>query len=52
LSTGSDEPVVLYEIIRQRYERAAAVLTSNRAVEEMPGLFGVTAPYLGTPTLL
>jgi len=35
-----DEPVDLYEVIRQRYERGALVLTSNRAVEEWPPLFG------------
>lgn len=35
-----DEPVDLYEIIRQRYERASTLLTSNRAVEELPALFG------------
>jgi DNA replication protein DnaC len=35
-----DEPVDLYEIIRQRYERAATILTSNRAVDELPPLFG------------
>lgn len=37
---AGDEPIDLYEIIRQRYERAATVLTSNRAVEELPALFG------------
>lgn len=37
---GGDEPIDLYEIIRQRYERAATVLTSNRAVDELPALFG------------
>lgn len=35
-----DEPVDLYEIIRHRYERGATILTSNRAVEELPALFG------------
>ena len=35
-----DEPVDVYEIIRQRYEHGATVLTSNRAVHEMPQLFG------------
>ncbi len=35
-----DEPMDLYEVIRQRYERAALVITSNRALEEWPPLFG------------
>lgn len=35
-----DEPLDLYEIIRQRYERAATILTSNRALEEWHPLFG------------
>jgi len=35
-----DEPIDLYEIIRQRYERSSTILTSNRAVEEWPALFG------------
>jgi DNA replication protein DnaC len=35
-----DEPMDLYEIIRQRYEHAATILTSNRAVDELPPLFG------------
>lgn len=35
-----DEPIDLYEIIRQRYERHSTILTSNRAVEEWPALFG------------
>lgn len=34
------EPEDLYEIIRQRYERGAMVLTSNRAVHEWYPLFG------------
>ena len=29
----------LYEIIRQRYERGALILTSNRALDEWPALF-------------
>jgi len=36
----SDEPVDLYEIIRQRYQRGGTILTSNRAVDELPPLFG------------
>jgi DNA replication protein DnaC len=35
-----DEPIDLYEIIRQRYQHGATILTSNRAVEELPALFG------------
>ncbi len=34
-----DEPIDLYELIRQRYERGSIILTSNRAVEEWPPLF-------------
>ena len=34
-----DEPLDLYEIIRQRYERASTIITSNRAVEEWAPLF-------------
>lgn len=34
-----DEPIDLYEIIRQRYERGAMILTSNRAIEEWHPLF-------------
>lgn len=35
-----DEPIDLYEVIRQRYERASTILTSNRALEEWHPLFG------------
>ena len=35
-----DEPADLYEIIRQRYEHGAMILTSNRDIEELPPLFG------------
>jgi DNA replication protein DnaC len=35
-----DEPVDLYEVIRQRYERGSTIFTSNRALEEWPPLFG------------
>jgi DNA replication protein DnaC len=35
----SDEPIDLYEVIRQRYERGSIVITSNRALEEWPPLF-------------
>ena len=34
-----DEPIDLYEIIRQRYERGAMIVTSNRAIEEWHPLF-------------
>ena len=36
----ADEPIDLHEIIRQRYERASTILTSNRALDELPPLFG------------
>ena len=35
-----DEPLDLYEVIRQRYEQASTIFTSNRAPEELPVLFG------------
>ncbi|MCP3170061.1 ATP-binding protein [Myxococcus qinghaiensis] len=35
-----DEPVDLYEVVRQRYERKSTVITSNRAIEEWPPFFG------------
>lgn len=35
-----DEPHDLYEVIRQRYERGSMILTSNRAIDEWPPLFG------------
>ena len=34
-----DEPIDLYEIIRARYERAAMIITSNRALDEWYPLF-------------
>jgi DNA replication protein DnaC len=34
-----DEPIDLYEVIRQRYERGAMIVTSNRALEEWHPLF-------------
>ena len=34
-----DEPIDLYEVIRQRYERGAMIMTSNRAIEEWHPLF-------------
>ena len=36
---SGNEPLDLYEIIRQRYERASTIITSNRAVEEWAPLF-------------
>jgi len=35
-----DEPMDLYEIIRQRYERSSTIMTSNRDVAEWYPLFG------------
>lgn len=35
-----DEPIDLYELLRQRYERGSLIITSNRAIEEWPPLFG------------
>ena len=35
-----DEAADLYEVIRLRYRRGALILTSNRDVEELGGLFG------------
>lgn len=35
-----DEPTDLYDLIRVRYETAPIVITSNRAIEEWPTLFG------------
>jgi DNA replication protein DnaC len=35
-----DEPIDLYELVRRRYEHASTVVTSNRAKEEWPSLFG------------
>jgi DNA replication protein DnaC len=37
---GAEESMDLYELIRQRYERGAMLLTSNRAVSEWGALFG------------
>ncbi|MGH1348852.1 MAG: IS21-like element helper ATPase IstB [Nannocystales bacterium] len=34
-----DEPIGLHDIIRQRYERASTVITSNRGLEEWAPLF-------------
>lgn len=35
----NDEPIDLYEIFRQRYERGAMIVTSNRALDEWYPLF-------------
>lgn len=35
-----EEPMDLYEVIRQRYERASTIITSNRDIEEWYPLFG------------
>lgn len=34
-----EEPIDLYEVVRQRYERGAMIITSNRAIEEWHPLF-------------
>lgn len=34
-----DEPIDLYEIVRERYERGSMIITSNRALEEWYPLF-------------
>jgi len=44
-----DEPHDLYEIIRRRYERGATMITTNRAVEELPAIFG--EPLLASAAL-
>jgi DNA replication protein DnaC len=36
----NEEPLDLYEIIRQRYERGSTIITSNRDVDEWYPLFG------------
>lgn len=36
---AGDEPIDLYEVIRQRYERGGMIVTSNRAIEEWHPLF-------------
>ncbi len=37
-----EEPIDLYEIIRQRYERGSTIITSNRDIDEWYPLFGDT----------
>ena len=36
---SDDEPLDLYEIIRLRHERGSTIVTSNRALEELPAIF-------------
>jgi DNA replication protein DnaC len=36
----ADEPIDLYDVIRQRHERGSIIITSNRALEEWHPLFG------------
>lgn len=35
-----DESGDLYEVVRRRYEQGSTIITSNRAIEEWPPLFG------------
>jgi DNA replication protein DnaC len=37
---SADESGDLYEVVRRRYERGSTIITSNRAIEEWPPLFG------------
>ncbi|MBL8914160.1 MAG: IS21-like element helper ATPase IstB [Archangium sp.] len=37
---NADESGDLYEVVRARYERGSTIITSNRAIEEWPPLFG------------
>ena len=37
---SQDEPADLYEIVRRRYEHGSTIISSNRAVEEWPPMFG------------
>jgi len=39
-SLSQDETIELYDIIRLRYERQSTILTSNRALDEFPAIFG------------
>lgn len=39
-SLRGEEPLDLYEVIRQRYERGATIITSNRDDQELAQLFG------------
>lgn len=44
-----EEPHDLYEVIRQRYERASTIFTSNRDMREWPSLFN--EPLLATAAM-
>jgi DNA replication protein DnaC len=35
-----EETLDLYDVIRLRYERGSILITSNRALEELPSIFG------------
>ncbi len=37
---AQDEPTDLYVIVRRKYERARRIITSNRAIDEWPLMFG------------
>jgi hypothetical protein len=37
---AQDEPADQYEIVRRRYEHGSTIITSNRAIEEWPPMFG------------
>lgn len=39
-SLTRDETVDVYDIIRLRYERSSTIITSNRALDEFPAIFG------------
>lgn len=39
-SLRAEEPLDLYEVIRERYERGATIITSNRDPDELAELFG------------
>ena len=39
-SLTQDETIDLYDIIRLRYERHSTIITSNRALDEFPAIFG------------
>jgi DNA replication protein DnaC len=39
-SLDHDETMDLYDIIRLRYERFSTIITSNRALDEFPAIFG------------
>ena len=37
---GPNETIDLYDVIRLRYERSSTIVTSNRALDEFPAIFG------------